>query len=99
MKDGKVPRSIEQNHRSAGDAAHKLMVDKTRLFTTLKSVFTVPRSYVQEPQYRHAVGDYIGRKFGTSGLITIFQSFQPTQFHEIVSIYICQKKEGRNVLR
>ena len=92
MKDGKVPRSIEMNHKSSEDT-HKLMVDQTRLFTTLKSVFTVPRSYLKEPKYRHAVGDYIGRKFGGMGLITVFQSFQPTQFHEMVSFGARFKKQ------
>ena len=51
----------------------------------LENVFTLPRHSGRNASLAESIGQYIMRKFGTIGLLTGTQVFQPSQFHDMVS--------------
>ena len=52
----------------------------------LENVFTLPRHSERNSSLADSVGQYIMRKFGSLGLLTGTQVFQPSQFHTTVSV-------------
>ena len=68
-----------------GDCSEaKIRVDANHLEMVNKNIFTYPRHYKADQKFRKGVGDYISRRFGSLGLITGFQQFSPSQFHNLV---------------
>ena len=58
----------------------------------LENVFTLPRHSGRNASLAESIGQYIMRKFGTIGLLTGTQVFQPSQFHDMVSCLLIDVK-------
>ena len=82
-----------------------LLVDKEHLQLLLENVFTLPRHSQRNSTLTDSIGQYVSfeilldisiisprqimRKFGRLGLLTGTQIFQPSKFHDMVSVNNC----------